>query len=331
MNGKLLWGLFVVVAAGAVAALIGWWNSRETHRRIPEFTLTERSGGALTRRDLVGDVWVTGFMFTRCAGTCPKMMSRMWKLHKDVPDARYVMFTCDPEYDTPDVLAKYAEMIGCPKDQWLFVTDTTPEGYTRMQELAREGFLLSGGNPDEPVIHSPYFVIVDRYGRWRFAADVTDPDGYARLEAELNKILAEPAIPVARLPAVNATLNGVSGVLLVVGFLFIKARRIALHKTCMLAALVTSALFLASYLTYHYYAGSKAYDGEGAMRTVYFSILISHTTLAALIVPLAGITVTLAFRDRLQKHKALARWTLPIWLYVSVTGVVIYGMLYGGA
>ena len=329
MNGKLLWGVFVVIAASAVAALIGWWNTRETHRRIPEFTLTERSGDPLTRRDLIGDVWVTGFIFTSCPGACPVMMDSMGNLHEAVPDAKFVMFTCDPENDTPEVLAEYADRRDAPKDKILFVTDTTPEGYDRMQKLAKEGFVLPGGTIDDPIVHSPYFVIVDRYGRWRFHADVTNPAEVRLLEAELKKILAEPSIPVARLPALNATLNAISGVLLVAGFLFIRARRIALHKTCMLAALVTSGIFLVSYLTYHHYAGSKAYEGEGAMRTLYFSILISHIILAALIVPLAGITVTLALRDRIQNHKALARWTLPLWLYVSVTGVVIYLMLYG--
>jgi putative membrane protein len=98
----------------------------------------------------------------------------------------------------------------------------------------------------------------------------------------------------------------------------------------MLGALVVSTLFLASYLTAHYYLGSTKYTGEGPMRTVYFAILLSHTILAALIVPLAGVTVYRAFQGTFDRHKAVARWTLPLWLYVSVTGVVIYFMLYGG-
>jgi putative membrane protein len=130
------------------------------------------------------------------------------------------------------------------------------------------------------------------------------------------------------LPAVNATLNATSAVLLASGYRFIRRRQIIAHKRCMLAACATSALFLLSYLTYHYYVGSMPFRGQGWVRLLYFVILISHTVLAAVIVPLVLITVFRAWKADFRKHVRIARWTLPIWLYVSVTGVVIYMMLY---
>lgn len=136
-------------------------------------------------------------------------------------------------------------------------------------------------------------------------------------------------IEVADLPAVNATLNATSAVLLVAGYGFIRRRRQRAHAACMIAAVAVSALFLVSYLTYHAHAGSRHFEGQGWVRPVYFSILISHTVLAAAVALwLAPVTLVRAARRRLDRHKAIARWTLPVWLYVSVTGVIIYFMLY---
>ncbi|HYS06998.1 MAG TPA: DUF420 domain-containing protein [Candidatus Dormibacteraeota bacterium] len=134
---------------------------------------------------------------------------------------------------------------------------------------------------------------------------------------------------VSELPALNASLNAASAVLLSFGYVCIRRRRIAAHRVCMLLALLTSALFLASYLTYHYHAGSMPFRGTGWTRPAYFTLLISHTILAAAVVPLALVTVTRAARGRFDRHVAIARYTLPIWMYVSITGVVIYVVLYG--
>jgi putative membrane protein len=135
-------------------------------------------------------------------------------------------------------------------------------------------------------------------------------------------------IPLAELPALNACLNATSAVLLAVGFAAIRRRRVRLHRACMLAAFVTSIAFLASYLTYHLQVGTTRFAGTGWIRPVYFTILATHTVLAALIPFLAIATLSLAFRARFTRHARLARWTLPAWFYVSVTGVVIYVILY---
>jgi len=135
-------------------------------------------------------------------------------------------------------------------------------------------------------------------------------------------------------PVIDATMNGTSAVLLYVGHGFIKRGRMAAHRALMIAAFVSSCLFLTSYLYYHislYLKGGSAsvhFQGQGWVRPVYFSILISHTILAAAIVPLVIITLSRALRERYDRHRAIARWTYPLWLYVSVTGVVIYFMLY---
>lgn len=135
-------------------------------------------------------------------------------------------------------------------------------------------------------------------------------------------------ISISDLPTVNATLNSASALLLSVGYFFIRQKRITAHKICMISAFATSILFLASYLFYHYNIGSKSFTGQGWIRPVYFTILISHTILAMVIVPLVIITLSRALKARFVKHKKIARWTLPIWLYVSVTGVTVYLMLY---
>ena len=135
-------------------------------------------------------------------------------------------------------------------------------------------------------------------------------------------------IPLTALPALNATLNGACALLLLAGFLCIRRQRVAAHKACMASACVASALFLASYLTYHYQVGSVRFTGQGWVRPVYFAVLLSHTVLAAAVVPLALVTLARALRGRFDRHVRIARWALPVWLYVSVTGVVIYWMLY---
>lgn len=130
------------------------------------------------------------------------------------------------------------------------------------------------------------------------------------------------------LPLLNALLNGSSALCLLAGFYFIRKRQIRNHRLCMLAALTCSVLFLTSYVIYHANVGSVPFTGQGSVRTLYFAILISHTILAASVPPLAVITLSRALHARFEKHMKIAHWTLPVWLYVSVTGVVIYIMLY---
>jgi putative membrane protein len=129
-------------------------------------------------------------------------------------------------------------------------------------------------------------------------------------------------------PPLNATLNGASAVLIAAGRLLIARKKVRLHRTCMMTAFATSSVFLVCYLYYHAHVGSVRFPGQGWIRPVYFTILISHTVLAAAVVPLVLLSLTYGLRGRFDRHRRISRWTFPVWLYVSVTGVLVYIMLY---
>jgi putative membrane protein len=135
-------------------------------------------------------------------------------------------------------------------------------------------------------------------------------------------------VTVHDLPAVNASLNALSAVLLSIGYVLIRTRRIEQHRRIMIAAFATSTLFLGSYLIYHAQVGSVSFTRQGVVRPIYFTILLTHVVLAAAVLPLALLTLSRGLQARYPKHRAIARWTLPIWLYVSVTGVLVYVLLY---
>jgi putative membrane protein len=135
-------------------------------------------------------------------------------------------------------------------------------------------------------------------------------------------------VTVHDLPALNASLNGLSVILLAIGWLLIRARRVASHRAFMIAAFVTSSLFLVSYVVYHAQVGSVRFTREGFVRPVYYIVLITHVTLAAAVPPLAIVTLWRGLNGRFARHRAVARWTFPIWMYVSVTGVLVYVLLY---
>lgn len=133
---------------------------------------------------------------------------------------------------------------------------------------------------------------------------------------------------VTWLPHLNAMLNATSGILLSAGYLSIRAGHVDRHRACMLGAVAVSVIFLISYVVYHLQVGSVPFTREGSIRIVYFTVLITHAVLAVVIVPLVVVTVMRALRDQFDRHVAIARWTLPIWIYVSISGVVVYWMLY---
>lgn len=155
---------------------------------------------------------------------------------------------------------------------------------------------------------------------WKIPRVFKHIGGYDRSEGTV--------LEISDLPTVNASLNSFSAIILIVGYVFIRQKKIAAHKKCMLAAFSVSVLFLISYVIYHANAGSTPFTKHGWIRPVYFTILISHIILAFLIVPLAIRTLYLAWRERFEQHRRIAKITFPIWLYVSITGVLIYLMLY---
>ncbi len=308
------------------------------------FRLVDQSGRAVTDADLADDVWVASFIFTRCPSSCPRITEVVRGLGagplKDTA-VRFVSVSVDPDHDTPAVLDAYARARGADPDRWLFVTGPKADVY----RLILERFHLPvAENPDaapaegagadpragaEAVAHSDRLALVDRGNRVIGVFDSGDTDAIRSLiaRAKQRSGLARPW--VRRLPGINAGLNASCALLLALGWTFIRSGRWRGHAVCMGLGVLVSALFLGCYLVYHYHVGSVAFRGAGGLRFAYFTILISHTLLATFgVVPLVSLTLARALRRRFDRHARIARVTLPIWMYVSVTGVVIYWMLY---
>lgn len=314
---------------------------------LPDFTLTERSGRTVRLDDLRGKVWVASFTFTRCAGACWQINETMSRLQREFAgenDFLLVSISVDPEHDTPEVQQRYAAAKGADAERWLFLTGTE----TEIHRLIRDGFRLTVRRTEGPerkpgfeVDHTPKVALVDQHGHVRgfFDGRQTDDTGTAvdelpALKRQITDLLRGDT--AANIATFNAALNAGCVVLLLAGYFAIRARRETLHKACMLSAVGVSAVFLASYLYLHIVIKqgqptrfSERHPDAGAwLGQLYFAILGTHTVLAAIVTPLALSTAYLGLRDRRARHARLARWTFPIWLYVSLTGVVVYWMLY---
>jgi protein SCO1/2/putative membrane protein len=323
---------------------------------VADFTLTDQTGATVRRSDLLGKVWVASFFFTCCTQGCATNMDNLAQLQKELsfyPNVRLVSFSLLPEHDSPEVLAAYAHSKHADPGRWLFLTGKEEVIYELVHKSFRQAAQKrKDARPGEEVLHNFSLVVVDHRGRIRgYILNGKDyPQDVQRLRQRVEQLaLAESALAqldeedaqplrqrvmqltLARyLPALNACLNSTCAVLLCLGFLAIKLRRITLHKSCMMTALFVSILFLTSYLYYHGIIGGKAtgFTGEGWIRPVYFGVLFSHMILAAVVAPLALFTTYQGLRNNLARHVRIARWTLPLWLYVSITGVVVYWMLY---
>jgi protein SCO1/2/putative membrane protein len=304
---------------------------------LGSFRLVERSGRDVTETDFADRVCVASFVFTRCPLSCPRISSVMKGLQGNLAGTavQLVSITVDPEHDTPPILSEYATRFGADRDRWWFLTGRKDD----VLALIRERFKLGVEPADdaaqklgaEAFSHSERLALVDRGVVVGYFSS-TDPASVTRLVAESSRragpLRRAPAWARA-LPPVNAGLNATCAALLAIGWGFIRSGRWRAHAATMIAAVVVSALFLTCYLVYHYHAGSVPYRGVGPARVVYFTILISHTLLATFgVVPLVAITVWQALRRRFDRHARIARVAFPIWMYVSITGVVIYLMLY---
>jgi protein SCO1/2 len=319
---------------------------------VAPFTLTDRTGAAVTAADLQGQVWVAAFVLARCPdGKCPQVSQTVARLHNDLAgrkDVRFVSFVLDQKVATPEVLDKYAADLGADPERWLFLTGDKAQ----LDAVQHSFHVLVKGEPGQEVVpHSQRLFVVDRHGRVRGLYDglppFADSEGAERAEYErgLRRLkrrvdqLAQPELPAwmpKDFPAFNATLNALSGALVLLGYAAIRQRWTRAHAAMMLTAIAVSALFLTSYLFYHIYVkegrptrfSEQAPDAPAWVAYFYAFVLGSHTLLAVPVAPMAVWVAVQGLRGRLARHVRLARWTLPMWLYVSVTGVMVYWMLY---
>jgi protein SCO1/2 len=336
---------------------------------VADFSLIDQNGRKVSRDDLKGKVWVASFFFSTCP-VCPAAhMPNLARLHQELKgetDIVIVSFSVNPAVDTPQKLTAVADSFSARPKNWLFLTGTDTQA---IYQLIRESFaqpaninreyleliglgsapfqpaplqvsfavtaheLTSTGQQRSDIDHSFRFVIVDHHGNIRGYVDGNDPATVEPLVQRVKELVRAKYFPLPAnyYPTINASLNGTCAILLVIGFIAIKRRRIGLHKFCMLAAITVSASFLACYLYYHIAVMEgrpSRFPGAGPERIVFLLILFSHTLLAIAVVPLVLFTTYWALRDNLKRHVTIARWTLPIWIYVSVTGVIVYWMLY---
>ncbi|MBI1979928.1 MAG: DUF420 domain-containing protein, partial [Elusimicrobia bacterium] len=292
---------------------------------VQDFMLTESDGKNFSKSDLRGKVWIANFILTRCQGPCPILSSRMAGLQKEVhPETALVSFSVDPEYDTPVILSLYAQNYRA-RANWFFLTGNPAD----IRNLLRNSFHVGTEGTGPQMIHSLLFALVDAQGKIRGYYNGTDLEEIKRISRDAKILHAEKNFPwTLSLPNLNAFLNMTSAILLISGFHFIRNKKILQHKICMGTAFLSSTLFLVSYLCYHGTIGSYPFLKSGWIRPVYFTLLISHTVLAAMIAPLVLITLRRAWKNDFLRHKQIARWTLPVWLYVSVSGLTVYWMLY---
>lgn len=293
---------------------------------VPEFAMETHRGDTIFHDSLSARPVLFSFVFASCAGACPRILGELESLDRDLaPEVLLLCVTVDPANDTPGVLARLAADRRA-SDRWIFATTgDTP------RLLSLLGDLKVGGG--DGISHSNRLVLA-RDGRITGAYDALDPADLALLRRDLGRDPAPPDprahVPVAlrSLPALNAFLNAVTTCLLVTGLVAIRRKRVTIHKRLMLSAVAVSVLFLVSYLSYHAFAGTTRFTHPGRPRTFYLSILLTHTILAGVVAAGVPFLVHAALTERIERHKFLARIIAPIWLYVSVTGVGIYLMLY---
>ena len=335
----LPFGVIGFALLAAAALLVGRRHAPlPVIRQVTPFALTNQLGHGAGLEALQGRVWVANIIFTRCTGPCREMTRRMEKLQSEFatePGVRFVTLTADPEFDTSAVLARFAEKFHANPARWMFLTGPKRE----IVRVATQDLLLTAVDkspsertaPEDLFIHSTISVVVDGRGRLRASVEALEPDGPARLRELVRQVLIESAvIKVSDLPAINASLNGVSFVLLVLGYVFIRRGQREAHQSCMLSAFACSCVFLLSYVIHKVlvHGVHTPIGATGWIRTAYHVMLASHILLAIVVVPMALVTIRRGMNGRLEQHRKIARITWPVWVYVSATGVLIYFMLY---
>lgn len=311
-------------------------NSPDAFGEVSPFEFEERRGATVTNETLAGEPWLVAFIFTRCATICPAMSQELSRAHAALEGTgvKTVAISIDPEHDTPTVLNEYASHFpGGDSEDWLFLR--ADEATTH--DLIRQSFKLAidrveGADPGMAISHSSMICAIDGEGQVRGYYNGTTPEGTQQAVRRM-RFLAGLSPVDSILPTLNAFLNGSAALFLVLGLLAIKAGQRERHGHLMRIAFAFSAAFLASYLYYHFVVipaqgGPVRYDGEGAAKTAYLILLLTHVLGAIVNLPMVLRTFWLAHKERWEDHKWWAKRTLPLWLYVSVTGVAVYMILY---
>ncbi len=329
----------IALAALAVLASSAYAqpHDRFTKHGVPvgNFSLRNLDGIPASPVELRGSIWIVQFFYPGC-NECSKAnpaMKRLQEIYRGKKDIRLVSIAL--HYGEPHILKEFAAYQNADLDQWLFLADADGQ---RVHEIVRLSFynmvnVRANGAAGEMLDHSVRLLLIDSEGIIVGYVNGADDHAVETLTREIDALRMRQRIPIAAadLPWFNALLNSTCTVLLILGWISIRLRYETLHKIVMLLALATSMVFLSSYLFYHFvvlHMEPMRFRGEGWARWVYFTILLSHTILAIAVAPLALTITVQGLRDARKIHVKLARWTLPMWLYVSVTGVVVYWMLY---
>ena len=314
---RLAWVLFVVVSALVIAAgVITIFSLAPDLAPLPDLYFETGRGGLYRLTELRGGTWVAGFVTARDPAERRQALEHMAALAEHLPERTSLVAFMTHEHagvDGDRMIGPWQALYG----ERQAIIELATEGFG-FERAAAEGF---GARRNLVLLAS-----VDRALRVRSRHEIAAPSGDRAWESVVSD--ARFLLAIDSRPLLHAALNASSAILLSLGFLFIRQKRVAAHLTCMVLAAVVTGVFLGSYLYYHYHVGSMPFRGEGWARPVYFAVLISHTVLAAFVAPLAASLFYLAARRNFDRHKRIARWALPVWLYVSVTGVLIYFMLY---
>jgi protein SCO1/2/putative membrane protein len=305
---------------------------------VCDFDLEERDGTEIRSRDLLGKIWVVQFFYPGC-NLCSKntpTMKRLQDIYRGKADVRLV--SIDLNDSGLETLRQFAKDHDAEPGQWLFLTGLQSRVFAIVEGgFGNTVFKNPHPTPGDEIIHTTRLVLIDHSGIMVGYVDGTKDNAADALKVEIDALRSrrrlEQRIPItgADMPWFNAILNSSCTVRLLLGWIAIRLRFVTLHKIAMLLALAVSMAFLASYLFYHFVVmemESTRFRGEGTVRSVYLAILLTHTLLAIVVAPLVILTAVMGLRNSLATHVKIARWTLPIWLYVSVTGVVVYWMLY---
>lgn len=320
---------------------------------VPDFAFEDSRGGTLNKEDLAGRTWIGVPFFLECTGPCPSITrdiaSRLYP-ELEGTDVLIVSFSLDPERDTRETLDAYAQTLGIDRDRWLFLSapkETDMHDFVRLGlrvPVQRDPSVEAAG---ESITHGTRMPVVDGQGRIAGFYELADPTLAAQAPLGLEEaetlldarfaLIADRARAVAAgpspIPLVNACLNGAATVLLLLGIAAIKGGARRRHELLMKLAFLVSAAFLACYLYYHFVVlpitgGPTRFHGTGVVKVLYLVMLASHVILAVVNLPMVLRTFWLAHREDWVRHRRLARWTFPVWLYVSVTGVLVYLVLY---